>query len=174
MPPAYAPAGQPFPPPTSRPDPGAAAPGEGAADFIDALAVAMDALVTDLAAAGPSAGGRRRILLLSNFLSPHTKDDPTGQFLAPLVDTMQRSGVHLEVVSVDVARDDAAGAAAKALNRSLLDRVCMETNHSVRSVRRPPELAALCKAHDYGPPHTSLAVLPLEIGSRMRIGVGDV
>jgi hypothetical protein len=134
----------------------------------------MDALVTDLAAAGPSAGGRRRILLLSNFLSPHTKDDPTGQFLAPLVDTMQRSGVHLEVVSVDVARDDAAGAAAKALNRSLLDRVCMETNHSVRSVRRPPELAALCKAHDYGPPHTSLAVLPLEIGSRMRIGVGDV
>jgi hypothetical protein len=164
-----------------RPAP-AAPPGQGASDFVDALIVAADALVGDLgelsaaAAAGPrakdpSASIRRRFVLLSNFLSPHTKGDPTGEVAAQLTGAMQAHAVSLEVVSLDAAAADAEGAGAKALNSRLLDAVCAEVEHSLRSVRHPDDLRALWPAHEFA---GRALGLDLHIGSgarRLRIPV---
>lgn len=109
-------------------DPPAVTPGQGRSDFLDALAVALDALVRDVDPGQPGAKtGRRRLILVSNFLSPHTTEDPgVDTFLDNLAATAQKHGVSLEVVSLDLEGPDEAGAAAKARNLRLLDMLCME------------------------------------------------
>lgn len=138
-------------------------------DFIDALAVGLDLLVKSVRAVPTRAAARKRVIILSNFLSA-ASDDPNGEFISQITRMMTTHKVALEVVSLDYDVDDATASGVKATNLELLRLLSIHASVSVRSIAHPVDLAAAFPAKEYHPTHTEAAQM-FEIGTTLKIPI---
>ncbi|GAB4818655.1 hypothetical protein N2152v2_005701 [Parachlorella kessleri] len=124
----------------------------GVVDWVDAVTVALDSLTRSSEKRAALAGARvtRKIILVSNFLSP-AKDDPDDIFIPSMIATLDDKGVRLEVLSLDIPQEDEAHLQVKTYNSNLLARIMSEStaHHAIRSLTHAEDLCGAFKAKEY-------------------------
>lgn len=139
-------------------------------DFVDGLTVGIDVLVKALEAVPERKKSPKRVILVSNFLSP-TQDDPqTTEFVEILGSQLVDRGAMLQVVSLDIPVDDAAFSTEKNSNCDVLDVLLPLVDHSMRSVTHPADLGGVFPLKEYAP-ITTYASTQFEIGNVLKIPV---
>jgi hypothetical protein len=143
--------------------------GEGASDWLEALCVA----VNELAQAEDLQGHRLRVVLVSNFLAPSSsgQDPDFADVKISLIDAIQAKGISLEIISLDMADDDVAHAAAKAANDAQLAGICAETAGSHRSLPSLAQLAGPFPFKEYAPTAQFTGTLRVgpDLGVRVKV-----
>jgi hypothetical protein len=115
---------------------------------------------------------RKRLILVSNLESSHTKAGGEGDaaFLSSLAEAAQRAGAALEVVELAATGGGAAAADARRRNGDALAALLCEVDHAHRVVACGADLAAAWPAVERTP-STAYAKAELEIAGVMRIKV---
>jgi hypothetical protein len=115
---------------------------------------------------------RKRLILVSNLESPHTKAGGKGDaaFLSSLAEAAQRAGAALEVVELAEPGGSGAAADARRRNGDALAALLCEVDHVHRVVACGADLAAAWPAVEHTP-STAYAKAELEIAGVMKIKV---
>ncbi|KAK9814489.1 hypothetical protein WJX72_006674 [[Myrmecia] bisecta] len=146
--------------------------GNGSSDFLDALTVAVDTIYRTVQErpAMDKDTVKKRIVLLTNFLSP-SAPDPDNSFAGMLVQKMQDKRISLDIYSVDEPSCDREPRLAKikAQNNDTLDQIRPQVRHTEKSIRRPLDLLSAFKAKEYSA--TAYFSGSLDIGQHMHIRV---
>ncbi|PRW50808.1 ATP-dependent DNA helicase 2 subunit KU80 [Chlorella sorokiniana] len=125
-------------------------PGDGRADWFDALAVAAAALK-----ARGHTTAEKSIVVLSNFCE-RVEVEPDD--VSDLAGRLQQMGVRLELAKLYCAEDE-EWEVDRAHNLNLLAAMCTELDHTEREVAAPVDLLGVFRAHEVGATTTFAGVL---------------
>ena len=145
-------------------------------DFVNALSVALDEIVTSVSGDARREKLPKRIILISNFLSPIEVSIDTDNFLDSLCSTMIRHGVTLEIYSVDVPGDDYADERSRAVknaNVEVVDGICSrlaKVNPSVRHISCGIDLAGIFPVREHRVTTAYFSGV-LEVGKTLKMPV---
>ena len=134
-------------------------------DFVNALSVALDEIVTSVSGDARREKLPKRIILISNFLSPIEVSIDTDNFLDSLCSTMIRHGVTLEIYE--------RSRAVKNANVEVVDGICSrlaKVNPSVRHISCGIDLAGIFPLREHRVTTAYFSGV-LEVGKTLKIPV---
>lgn len=127
-------------------------PGDGRADWFDALAVAAAALK-----ARGHTTAEKSIVVLSNFCE---RVEVEPEDVSDLAGRLQQMGVRLDLVKLYCPEDDEYEV-DRAHNLNLLAAMCTELDHTEREVPAPVDLLGVFRAHEVGATTTFAGALQI-------------
>ena len=143
------------------------------ADFTEGLALGVHILRRGIEQIPDRLKSPKRVILISNFLSPIQDDDsenPVSSVMELIADNMIDKGITLQVVSLDIPADDSASKATKDANCDLLDVLLPKVDHTERSVTHPGDLAGIFPFNEHSVTSTYVAT-EFEIGATLKIPI---